>query len=191
MPGLNPAVTNPLGIPNVIKALLQPGTQIEMILNEPAIELPRVHQQPLLELIMRETTRQLPRQPLDLALKQRPRTREPVRRKLAAASTGLAIRNPTLTSSPTRLTRQDFPPGRVKFSRTGVEISVHVATSVVDVVDNADLRHPSPFRELLLLPWVDLAVGVQDVAGWGRPGRGGQRPPSESMARAMTASGVW
>lgn len=141
---LQVAVALPVATPNIPDPDLPLRAQPQMLLEQPAMQLPGVDQQPVLQLAMREAGRLLARQPVELRVKQLPRTSKPIRR---AGLSGEALPDAarSLCNSQVKPTlRQDFINGPIKFARTGVKIGDHAATfRGRRWYQHADLRHPS------------------------------------------------
>ena len=86
----------------------------------------------------------------------------------------------------------------------GIDLLREVVNAGVTFIDTADVYGPHSNEELIqeaLHPYPDnLVIATKGgffriscrFRGWcHRPGRGGQRPASVSIARAMTAQGEW
>jgi hypothetical protein len=126
VPGLDPTARHPLITDDLIKALLTDRPQRQMVIQQPAQQLPPVTADALLQPGVIKTSSVGPVQKTDQRLELLTARSEPIRHsQLAALAAGVAIFSDcTITTMAPE--RQDFTHRRVKFTSTGVEIGGHV-----------------------------------------------------------------
>jgi hypothetical protein len=139
----NPTAGHLIVTDHRLQTLLTDRAEREMVIKQPAQQLPAVTVKALLQPRVIHASRIGPVHEADQRLELLTASSEPTHHRLAALTAGVAIPS-DCTITTTAPERQDFTHRRVKFNSTGVEIGGHVRPPFV--VDQGQeqrrLRHP-------------------------------------------------
>jgi hypothetical protein len=155
---------------NRVQTLLTDRTEREMVIKQPAQQLPAVTVKALLQPRVIHASRIGPVHEADQRLELLTASSEPIHRRLAALTAGVAIPS-DCTITTTAPERQDFTHRRVKFNSTGVEIGGHVRPPPWSTKD----KNNADFDTLFMTPRPRPAPGTTRPTPRRRPQHPDQR----------------